>query len=174
MPLGGKGKTVLKRSGEERCPWAGSDSRRVRAATRAPGPALSPHVWHLAAAHPPNSFTGERGRRRSRAPTSPCLKGKEAAAERWKYASPVQMLSHRRRALRNRHYGRLCTPCSLCILLFIYVKQQALNKGRIKTKPKQGPETYPSINYFQHSRTAYKYGATLDKTFMQLFRPSEI
>lgn len=77
------------------------------------------------------------------------------------------------RALRSGRCGGR-TQHSLCILFFMYVKQQALNKGRVKTKTKQGPETYPSINYFQHSRTAYKYGATSDKTFMQLFRPSEI
>lgn len=79
-----------------------------------------------------------------------------------------------RRALPNGHYLRLHTQLSVCILLFIYNNQRALNKGRIKTKTKQRPEIHPSINYFQRSRTAYKYGATLDKTFMQLFRPSEI
>lgn len=75
---------------------------------------------------------------------------------------------------REQALLRLYTQLSVCILLFIYINQPALNKGKVKTKTKQRPEIYPSINYLQHSRTAYKYGATLDKTFMQLFRPSEI
>lgn len=78
------------------------------------------------------------------------------------------------RALANRHYFGLYTQLSIYILLFIYVNQTALNKGMIKNKAKQRPEIYLSINYLQRTRTAYKYGATSDKTFMQLFRPSEI
>lgn len=58
--------------------------------------------------------------------------------------------------------------------LFTETRQHQM-KGGLKTKQnKTKPEIYSSINYLPHGRAAYKYGVTLDKTFMQLFRPSEI
>lgn len=77
-------------------------------------------------------------------------------------------------ALSSGHYLWLYLQLPIYIVFFICVNQTALERGRVQNKTKQSLEIYPSINYLHPSRAAYKYGATLDKTFMQLFRPSEI
>lgn len=77
-------------------------------------------------------------------------------------------------ALSSGCYLRLYPQLPIYILFFSCLNQTARERGRVQNKTKQRLEIYPSINYLHPSRAAYEYGATLDKTFMQLFRPSEI